>query len=148
MCFCNINFLRDFAIYYTFVGLKRLLLISLLTVYVFSITEFHQFVKLPFLIEHYFEHKEKNLNLSLLEFLNMHYSKDEAKKADIDSDMRLPFKSHDDCMSTLSIAFVPNQIEELSQKPEFIETNTYSVDTDLFLPSAYLSAIWQPPKAC
>jgi hypothetical protein len=117
-------------------------------VYVFSITEFHQFVKLPFLIEHYFEHKEKNLNLSLLEFLNMHYSKDDAKSADPDSDMRLPFKSHHDCMNTLSIAFVPNQFEGLSQKAEYTETNTYSVYTDLFLPSAHLSAIWQPPKSC
>ncbi len=78
----------------------------------------------------------------------MHYSKDDAKPADLDSDKRLPFKSHEDCMNSLSIAFVPNQLEGLSQKQVFAETNAYSVFNDLFLPSAYLSTIWQPPKSC
>jgi hypothetical protein len=43
---------------------------------------------------------------------------------------------------------MPSQFEALSQKPVNTKKNAYSVYTDLFLPSAYLSTIWQPPKAC
>jgi hypothetical protein len=115
---------------------------------VISLTELNQLVKLPLLIEHFIEHKGKDSSLSLWAFLDMHYAHGDVKDADYDEDMKLPFKSHDGCVNTFFISFVPNTFDDLSTKPVYIEDNTYSVYEETFLTSSYLSFIWQPPKSC
>jgi hypothetical protein len=105
-------------------------------------------VKLPVLVEHFIEHKEKDKNLSLLEFLSNHYAQDDDHDGDEDKEMKLPFKSHDGCINTNIIAFIPNNFEGLSTKPTYTESKTYSIYNEEFLQSAFLSSIWQPPRSC
>jgi hypothetical protein len=105
-------------------------------------------VKLPLLVEHYIEHKEKDGNLSLMAFLDMHYTQQDAQDDDHDKDMKLPFKSHEGCINSITIAFVPNNFEGLSAKPTYVETKIYSIYHEEFLQSTFLSSIWQPPKFC
>ncbi|MEN9523358.1 MAG: hypothetical protein RL065_1735, partial [Bacteroidota bacterium] len=83
-------------------------------------TELHQLVKLPLLMEHFVEHKTQNNKLSFLQFLTIHYSGSTQKDADYDKDMKLPFKSQDDCINTTSINFslIDNKVE--ISKPEFV----------------------------
>jgi hypothetical protein len=127
------------------VVLKKFIAILLLNVYVLTATEFHQLFKLSFLIEHYLEHKEHNQDLSLLNFLDNHYANQHAED---EAHHQLPFKSADHCMgNTLAIVFC--------QHPFQTSFHTYPVDItaitfeqEQFISSAYLSAIWQPPKAC
>lgn len=122
--------------------------ISLLFIYLISLTELSQLVKLPILVEHFIEHKEKNSNLSLWEFLNMHYAQSDDHDGDRDKDMKLPFKSHDGCINTTIVALPSTNIGTLSAKPICIEKKAYSIYTENFLSSSHLSSIWQPPKAC
>jgi hypothetical protein len=105
-------------------------------------------VKLPVLVEHFVEHREKNRNLSFLDFLGMHYSQQNEKDGDYDRDMQLPFKSHDGCSTTTLSALLHNPPSELSNKPELSMACQYSEYSDEFLSQAYLASIWQPPKSC
>ncbi|WP_317897876.1 hypothetical protein [Aurantibacillus circumpalustris] len=105
-------------------------------------------VKIPILIEHFIEHKEKDQSLSLWQFLDMHYAQGDLKDADYDQDMKLPFKSHDGCLNSSTVIFVNANFETLEAKSLTSLANTYSVYNEPLLPSAYLSFIWQPPKVC
>ena len=138
----------NFLFFCIFVTLKKFIAILFLSIYLISLTELNQLVKLPLLVEHFIEHKEKDGNLSLIAFLNMHYSQTDVQDNDHDKDMQLPFKSHDGCINSITIAFIPNNFEGLSTKPTFTETRSFSVYHEEFLQSTFLSSIWQPPKFC
>lgn len=128
--------------------MKKLIAIFFLSVYLISLTELNQLVKIPVLIEHFIEHKEKNTELSIWQFLDMHYAHDDVNDKDYDRDMQLPFKSHDGCISSLMPVFVPVSFTTNLPKAIPSEKNEYSVYTEQFLNSAFLSSIWQPPKSC
>lgn len=128
--------------------MKRVFAILFLSIYLISITELIELVKLPALVEHFIEHKEENSQLSFLKFLSMHYSQNDDHDGDKEKDMKLPFKSHDGCINTVSIAFVSGHFEHAILKPVFTESKSYSIHSEQFLQSSYLSSIWQPPKSC
>lgn len=128
--------------------LKKLLSIFLLSFYLISITELSQLVKLPLLIEHFSEHKQKDGHMSLWKFLHIHYSQNKLNDADYEKDMKLPFKSHDGCINSIVSESVITSYYFLSAKPVFSQSNSYSSYTEQFLTSAYLNSIWQPPKSC
>jgi hypothetical protein len=56
-----------------FVSVKKVFAITLLTVYLISLTELKQLVKFPALVSHFIKHKQQDNRLSLLAFLDMHY---------------------------------------------------------------------------
>ncbi|MDP3558485.1 MAG: hypothetical protein Q8T03_14015 [Bacteroidota bacterium] len=128
--------------------MKRFFIITLLSFYILSITELNQLVKLPLLIEHYNEHKEKDNKITLLEFLSNHYTDEDDNDGDKEQDMKLPFKSHDGCINNIPIAFVSHNFEGLSIKPSYSKNKPYYIYTEQFLTSTFLSSIWQPPKSC
>ena len=128
--------------------LKRIIAIFFLSIYLISVTELNQLVKFPVLVEHFIEHKEKNHKLSLVDFLDMHYSQQHEKDADYDRDMQLPFKSHDEFSATFLSAFLHNPSIELANKTASTSSCEYSEYSDAFLGRTYLASIWQPPKSC
>lgn len=112
-----------------------------------SATELHQLTKLPFLIQHYFEHKE-NDNHSLLYFLHLHYSKGDVKDKDYADDMKLPFKTYNGCVSANMISFFITTSYPFVIKEPTSSAELYTFYRDNFSSSAFLSSIWQPPKFC
>ena len=132
----------------TFNVLKKIFVISLLSIYLISITELSQLVKLPALVEHFIEHKAKDTSLSLIDFLSNHYAQDNDHDGDEEREMKLPFKSHDGCINSIVSESVPSSFYYLPAKPVFTESKSYSTYTEQFLQSTYLSTIWQPPKFC
>jgi hypothetical protein len=88
--------------------LKKLFAISFLFIYLFSTTELHQLLKAPLLIEHFMEHREENKDITLWQFLYAHYAGDYVKDADYDKDMKLPFKTHSNCVSSFSNVYLPS----------------------------------------
>jgi len=126
--------------------MRRLAAIFLLTSYLLSATELYEFVKLPMLVKHYLEHKEENKNMSLLEFLSIHYAQETVVDSDYAEDMKLPFKSCDHA-TLMNVPVVLNQHENLI----VIKFSEYNQGKSPVIPSfwhddAYLSAIWQPPR--
>lgn len=126
--------------------------ILLLSVYLISTTELGQLLKFPMLVEHYFEHKERNPEVTVLQFLEIHYAGNHLENhphdEDYKEDQKLPFIIHNDL---LTVSFILS-------KPIFLETNalkTYNssrkkiaVRDEDFIPAIYLSGVWQPPKFC
>jgi hypothetical protein len=134
--------------FFIFDALKKIVAILFLTVYVLSATEAHQLLKLPFIFQHFSDHRQGNSHITFMQFLDMHYMHGSPKDKDYQDDMKLPFKSADNCTAALSPAFVPtvNLISEIKivELPKIKGTLRKSD----FIPSAYLSSIWQPPKSC
>jgi len=127
--------------------LKHLIAISLLIVHLFTATELYQLVKLPLLIDHYFEHKEQKSELTFWTFLKVHYADNIVVDEDHTQDMKLPFKSDDGCINITLTAVISCPLSDLILKPYCSETKTFFTYKESFLPSSFLSTIWQPPKA-
>ena len=117
--------------------------------YTFGATEAYQLLKLPILVQHFFQHKQEDKHLSFWAFLNMHYAEKTVIDADYQQDMQLPFKTNDAdiCMSA-SISFpAPFFIFETISAPTvqqiFPTTNeqmyVYLNQTDIFQPPKFFS---------
>ena len=117
----------------------------MLSFYVFTATEIHQFFKINTFIEHYQEHKKENPQLTFIHFLQIHYGQGNTNDADFAKDMKLPFKTYsNDLMSTpgfwVESYSIPNRPSVQFHLPAKLEV--YKVN----LIASYLSKIWQPPK--
>lgn len=127
--------------------LKKGISILFLSIYLLSSTQLKELLKLPILVEHFIEHREKDSSICFLEFLCMHYAHGDVKDADYDKDMKLPFKSAENSHSSVSL-YLPSttfkqdfiiHIKEGKQRFP-LYNSSYS--------STYLSSIWQPPRVC
>lgn len=122
-------------------AVNRLTSISLLLLYLISFTEFREVLRLPLLVEHYYEHKGQVAEMSFLDFLVMHYETDVPHD---DTDMSLPFK---DCGHSLniSLAATPTQRIALHSLQE-VYTLTYTFFYLQHEPKLLAANIFQPPK--
>jgi hypothetical protein len=112
----------------------------------FSTTEAIQLLKLPFIFQHFAEHKLEDKNIGFFAFLDMHYMHGSPKDKDYDKDMKLPFKTCCDCISVIAIALVPQTFCFSCTKPVIsIEKKNYII-LNQCIASAYLDNIWQPPR--
>ncbi len=114
----------------------------------FSTTELSQLLKLPSLITHFKEHKELNKDITLLQFLYIHYAQGDVRDADYDKDMKLPFKTHDNCSVQISVAIPPTFLVSGNKSAYTNTANCKYILTNESVTSSYLSSIWQPPKSC
>jgi hypothetical protein len=113
-----------------------------------SATEAYQLLKLPYIFQHYSVHRHENKKLTFLQFLDMHYMHGCPKDKDYKEDMKLPFKTHVKYAVTPSIAYFA--ITNPGSQVKAIELPRLKVilHNENFIPWAYLSTIWQPPKSC
>jgi hypothetical protein len=137
-------FFNPFCI--TFALLRKAIAILFLSIYLFSATEFSQLLKLPLLVEHFIEHKEENKQITLWEFLDMHYAKTTTKDADYDKDMKLPFKSTGNSVSFTALNCLLASFETALNHPTQNTCTSYSIFSEHIPNSSLLNAIWQPPK--
>jgi len=110
-----------------------------------SVIDFHDIAKVPYLIDHYHQHKSKDSAFSLIEFFNMHYGSlaEKHDKEEHEQHKGLPFKAPDNVTihSTVFLTEPHNTSIEL----EAIEV-TY---TNFYQPNSYSEfspTIFQPPR--
>jgi len=127
--------------------MKKLLAILFLNIYLFSTTEIHQFLKTPLLLEHFTEHRSKDKTLSFLNFLYKHYT-NITKDSDYDKDLKLPFKTIDNCSPSIHINLTPDIKIETKEVASYFEKKKTSNFYKSKFHSNYLNTIWQPPKIC
>lgn len=120
----------------------------LLTAYLFSTTELHQLLKLPAVFAHFADHRKGNKDISFLQFLNMHYMHGSPKDKDYSEDMKLPFKTADNCAATVSPVVIPRLVHIFGTHVIHIPEKEVHIPQDELIPSSYLSRVWQPPKSC
>jgi hypothetical protein len=136
------------VLFINFATLKKFIIISFLISYAFSTTELSQLLKVPGLVKHYIEHKEENRQITLLNFFLMHYVNGELHDKDHDHNMKLPFKSHDICLSLSHVDVVFQNFHYATIKPVVVTTSVFLSAEEYNWTSTFPSTIWQPPKSC
>jgi hypothetical protein len=127
--------------------MRKLFTYIVISLYLLGSTEAYQLLKIGYLVEHYFEHKDAN-DLSLVEFIDVHYIQPSVVDADYAEDMKLPFKSHKDCQAQI-IQFAKLPTNDFFIDVPYIETNTeISAYNSPFTGTQYLDEIFQPPRSC
>jgi hypothetical protein len=124
--------------------LKRFLAILCFSAIITAGTELHQLFKLPVFLQHFYEHKKEDKEISLFRFIIMHYFKGSPRDKDYDRDMQLPFKTTDCTSALVSIVVPPHTIT--TERPEFFIKRSYPAVKNNSIQSSHLSDIWQPPK--
>jgi len=129
------------------VGIFKHITASLLMVfYMLSATAIHEVVKLPILVEHYFDHSQENQQIGFFQYLTLHYGIEDGTDKDAAEDRQLPFQSSE-YFSTISFVSInPPVINQSIRFCEIISDHDFLLSNDTFLPSPYLDRIWQPPR--
>lgn len=128
--------------------MRKKIAILFLSIYLVSITEAHEFLKIPQLIEHFIEHKSEDKSTTFIDFIVMHYSTSDDGDNDNSKDDQLPFKSHHDCQNYSTTGDITFNNIHITVKSLPIEEKIYNTYSSEFISSSYLSSIWQPPKSC
>ncbi|WGQ12196.1 hypothetical protein QG516_11165 [Pedobacter gandavensis] len=131
--------------------MKKVLTIFFLSTYLISTTELSQLLRFPLLVEHYFEHKEKNPQISVMEFLVLHYEGNHLENHphddDYDQDQKLPFIAHTDFLNFCFVVTPPFSFEIEARPPVNREAKVVLYN-DTFSDNNFLSSIWHPPRSC
>lgn len=126
--------------------MRKLAAILFLFSVLLTVTPAQQILKLPVLVQHYFEHKKLNNGLSFWLFIQAHYFNAGNDTDNDDSrDRALPFKAADNTVLN-AINALPGATETDNNYLLDIKELSHMLTDDTFVSSQYLSSIWQPPK--
>ncbi len=101
---------------------------------------------MPFLIEHFIEHKTKNRAIDFLQFITMHYFHIDKNVVDYAKDMKLPFKVLDTNPVIKFFNSSPH-VNLLLKETLFVQharLKYYSKSMRHF--SSFSKIIWHPPR--
>ncbi|MBO9691293.1 MULTISPECIES: hypothetical protein [unclassified Chryseobacterium] len=125
--------------------MKKLISILLLSLYLVSTTEVYQLLKIPTLVEHYWEHKKLNPEMSLTAFLKTHYDHP-VKDGDYGKDQKLPFIIHTAPLALIFIIGDPFHFEMRNDHFKQIKSRKMPSKNDNFCYKGFLRNAWEPPK--
>ncbi|MBK7009049.1 MAG: hypothetical protein IPH36_10675 [Saprospiraceae bacterium] len=126
--------------------MKRRLATLLLILYISAIVPISEWAKIPYLWDHYCEHKLADASMDFFDFINHHYGNCLKVYPDAEKDMKLPFKSDNQSSHTV-FSVLPKEMHAFVvvdplpskiNKTRFIFTNHFT--------SADEADTWQPPK--
>lgn len=116
-------------------------------VYTCTGTTLQQLQKAPVLVAHYQEHQKLTPEISLTQYLVLHYLNGTVKDADYERDMQLPFKTLDIVTSSTPL-LIPASFPDIDFTLPVPAHVHGTVLNEGFHSSRYLSSIWQPPRSC
>lgn len=125
---------------------KKILVAGWLCIYLLSVTSFGEWLLLPKLVQHFYSHKAIDKNTGIIAFLVMHYYTEDGTDKDANEDRQLPFKSMETTAAAHFISLSPTGYVEMVSKLSFQINPSFGFFNDLFFPSQFFSAIWQPPR--
>ena len=127
--------------------MKRPIAIFLLGIYLFSFVEFHQFLRIPILIQHFVEHRQQDPSISFMAFLKMHYVGEIVIDDDYQRDNELPFRETECCVMTTTIITCecPGTNIEIATHSEEINNEFISYNEDNHS-LVSIADIFQPPR--
>ena len=111
-----------------------------------SFTPMKEMIKVPLLLVHYYEHLDESPNMTIGEFLDMHYMHGVVFDADYEKDMQLPFKVID--FTGLPL-FVFNEFKVLdigSNETSFFVKTKINASYRFNLSDAKIQGIFHPPR--
>lgn len=118
----------------------------MLSIYMIAFAEFHQFLRIPLLVQHFKEHRQLEPTISFLAFLRLHYGGQIVMDEDYQRDKQLPFREADCCPTVITFTcecpgtpiVIASQSKEITK--HFI---LYDEDNNSLLSVA---DIFQPPR--
>jgi hypothetical protein len=116
-----------------------------ITIFFFSTTGLGQLFKLPVLVMHYMEHRERDNSIGMIEFLSMHYWGQDINDNDDDRDMQLPFRNVDQNAATLVI-LMPQYSLSIS-RPLVADNIDQPVFSDPDHSDPAFASLFRPPRA-
>jgi hypothetical protein len=128
--------------------LKKTLHTTLLVFYLLFCTGLQEVMRLPVLIQHFFEHKSIDQTITFFDYLDHHYNDIPHTDDDEERDNQLPFKSQD-IFSTngashglpSTFGLIPKKVYQILPKQKVL------INNDHIPHSAFAGRVWQPPKA-
>jgi hypothetical protein len=105
-----------------------------------------EFMKLPALLVHYYEHKELNSELSFSEYIHLHYAHNGDFDNDYTSDKKLPFKTMEHSYASTLSQCIPHVHQLLSFHSTDHERSYVDRYHVCLHSNSFTNAIWQPPK--
>lgn len=132
---------RDFFKYFT-TRMKKAIAIFFLAIFSFSFTEARQLLKLPRLVEHYYDHMSR-AKISFASFLKQHYLADHKDDGDKNEDSNLPFKSTE-VTGICSTLYLPQAVEPTKhQKRQVPELILYK---EPWVSTGHSFSVFHPPR--
>lgn len=125
--------------------MKRICLYILFFLILADATSFHQFFKLPVLFKHFEEHKERNRNVDMMDYLSMHYWGQDIDDDDDERDMELPFKKVD--TSSFQLLYFPSNKMSGHQFNGRSLASAYPIYRHNHNPNPAFSSFFRPPCA-
>jgi hypothetical protein len=127
---------------------KKTIAISFLFIFLCANTEIGQLLKLPNLIQHFFEHDDHKDDhiVSFIDFVKSHYNdnKQHSDKDEHDNHQNLPFKTINGSVNSF-LAF-EDQTAFSFDKPNTISVVNKVPFPQEFYISSFYASIWLPPK--
>lgn len=118
----------------------------LLLIYVTAAVTTRELLKMPFLADHYIDHKSDNLKTSFISFLVYHYVYENDTDKDADEDRKLPFKSTENNVTSNSISLKPPvQQFNFTGKRQIVNCR-FPVLDDRFMQVLFNNSVWHPPR--
>lgn len=125
--------------------MRRFSVILVLAAYLTSFSEFHQFLKIPVLVQHFIEHRQEDPSISFVKFLSIHYNGKFTRDDDYQRDSQLPFRTME-CM-VYSIPIVEWQHFDLNMDPQhIIVEKDYNIANEQQVSTVDPADIFQPPR--
>ena len=129
--------------------MKKIVSIFFIALFLFSTTELAELFRIPALLVHFVDHKEESPDITLIDFLELHYNSqlaDHPHEKESGDHKNLPFNGP----HVITTIFVSTQSFVL--KPKNVPEDNTKLKTppsdDQFFENTYLSSIWEPPKFC
>lgn len=108
-------------------------------------TPMQQVLRVTVLVEHYFEHKQSNTHIGVLDFLAMHYFSDK-KQVDYSRDTQLPFKQCSPSFLFFALYMQPATTLHSAQVFPPVPMQCLPYRSSFYRAEA-IATIWQPPRA-
>lgn len=124
--------------------MRRYTGIFFISLYLFTFAEFHNFLQIPILFEHYSEHKALEPNIGFWAFIKLHYLDPIVIDDDYQRDQQLPFRA-DCCVMSTSVVCEANNLHVEILKP-LESTNEYFLFNEVNKPQFIYFDIFQPPR--
>lgn len=127
--------------------MKKLGVYLLLLIVSLQATPLQQLIKVPVLIEHYAEHRNRDQNIDFFAFLAMHYLGHEKNDGDEERDMELPFRK----ANLQHVIYLIYQQTNTSPDPKpfivWASSIAYPVLQDKHCPDSFKGSLFKPPRA-
>jgi hypothetical protein len=126
--------------------LKKIAAIFLLSVYLFSATDFKELLKINVVVQHFQETRLLDNSVSFVHFLVMHYITDDNNDKDNDRDMQLPFKSPRSYIASSSFIYILCQCTSVTFQLLSTIAKDFLTWNDSLVFTSFYSLVWHPPQ--